>query len=108
MGGMKIVVLLAALAVLPVSAQHTVTPPSTPRLALGTVFKGDSKFRAMVQQAERENWRQLPLGARTIRAARAIRRAALCGKLVHRQHLLGLAHGNPRRSRERDRRVRRF
>lgn len=54
------------------SAQHTVTPPSAPRLPLRTVFKGDAKFRAMVQQAEKENWRQLPLGARTIRAARAM------------------------------------
>lgn len=71
---MKIVIALAmlALAPLPAAAQHTVTPPSAPRLPLGTVFKGDSKFRALVQQAERENWRQLPLGARTVRAARAM------------------------------------
>lgn len=71
---MKSVIVLAALALasLPVSAQHTVTPPSAPRLPMGTVFKGDSKFKALVQQAERENWRQLPLGARTIRAARAM------------------------------------
>jgi len=57
---------------MPVAAEHTVTPPSAPRLALATVFKGEAKFRAMVQQAERENWRQLPIGARTIRAARAM------------------------------------
>ncbi len=63
---------LLALAVMPLAAQHTVTPPSAPRLALGTVFKGEAKFRAMVQQAERENWRQLPIGARTVRAARAM------------------------------------
>ncbi|HEY1122502.1 MAG TPA: DUF1460 domain-containing protein, partial [Haloferula sp.] len=69
---MKLVVLSALLlAVLPVAAQHTVTPPSPVRLPMGTVFKGEAKFRAMVQQAEKENWRQLPLGARTIRAARA-------------------------------------
>ena len=61
-----------ALAPLPAVAQHTVTPPSALRLPLGTVFKGDSKFRALVRQAERENWRQLPLGARTIRVARAM------------------------------------
>ena len=61
-----------ALAPLPAVGQHTVTPPSAPRLPLGTVFKGDSTFRALVRQAERENWRQLPLGARTIRAARAM------------------------------------
>ena len=52
---------LLAFAVMPVSAQHTVTPPSTPRLPMTTVFKGDAKFRAMVQLAEKENWRQLPL-----------------------------------------------
>jgi hypothetical protein len=71
---MKAVVIsaLLALSALPAAAQHTVTPPSAPRLPMGTVFKGEAKFRAMVQQAEKENWRQLPLGARTIRAARAM------------------------------------
>ena len=70
---MKFAVLSALLlAVLPVTAQHTVSPPSPVRLAMGTVFKGEAKFRALVQQAEKENWRQLPLGARTIRAARAM------------------------------------
>lgn len=60
------------LSVLPLAGQHTVSPPSAPRLPLPTVFKGEAKFRALVQQAERENWRQLPLGPRTIRAARAM------------------------------------
>jgi hypothetical protein len=70
---MKFAVLSALLlAVLPVTAQHTVTPPSPVRLPMGTVFKGEAKFRALVQQAEKENWRQLPLGARTIRVARAM------------------------------------
>jgi len=74
MRGMRFVVVLAAVAMaaLPASAQHTVTPPSPVRLPMATVFKGDSKFRALVQQAEKENWRQLPLGARTMRAARAM------------------------------------
>jgi hypothetical protein len=55
----------------PVSAAaHSVTPPSRPRLPLSTVFKGESKFQAMVAVAERENWRALPLGERTVRAAR--------------------------------------
>ena len=67
--GMFTALLLAAL---PAAAQHTVTPPSAPRLPMSTVFKGEAKFRAIVQQAERENWRQLPLGARTIRVARAM------------------------------------
>ncbi|MEK7952737.1 N-acetylmuramoyl-L-alanine amidase-like domain-containing protein [Luteolibacter soli] len=70
---MKLAVFSALLlAVLPVAAQHTVTPPSPPRLPMATVFKGEAKFRAMIQLAEKENWRQLPLGARTIRAARAM------------------------------------
>lgn len=51
---------------------HSVTPPSPVRLPLATVFKGESKFQAMVAKAERENWRSLPLGQRTIRAARAM------------------------------------
>lgn len=48
----------------------SVTPPSERRLPQSTVFKGESKFHAMVAVAERENWRRLPLGKRTIRAAR--------------------------------------
>jgi len=51
---------------------HSVTPPSKPGLPMSTVFKGESKFRALVAKAERENWRRLPLGARTARAARAM------------------------------------
>jgi len=49
---------------------RTVTPPSAPRLPLATVFKGETKFRAIVAKAERENWRALPLAQRTIRVAR--------------------------------------
>jgi len=52
------------------SGLHSVTPPSKPRLPMSTVFKGESKFHAMVAKAERENWRRLPLGERTVRAAR--------------------------------------
>ena len=51
-------------------AQKTPPAPSKPRLPLATVFKGESKFHAIVAKAERENWRKLPLGERTIRAAR--------------------------------------
>lgn len=47
----------------------SVTPPSNLRLPQSTVFKGESKFQAMVAKAERENWRTLPLGKRTVRAA---------------------------------------
>lgn len=52
------------------AGMHSVTPPSPVRLPMATVFKGESKFHAMVAKAERENWRSLPLGQRTIRAAR--------------------------------------
>ena len=39
-------------------AQSPVPPPSSPRLPLATVFKGEAKFHAIVAKAERENWRQ--------------------------------------------------
>jgi hypothetical protein len=51
---------------------HTVTPPSPLRLPKDTVFKGDSKFYAIVKQAESENWRARPIGQRTTLAARAL------------------------------------
>jgi hypothetical protein len=51
-------------------AQKAVPPPSAPRLPLSVVFQGESKFQAIVAKAERENWRRLPLGERTIRVAR--------------------------------------
>jgi hypothetical protein len=52
------------------AAEPSVPPPSAPRLPLNTVFQGESKFYAIVAKAERENWRALPLGARTVRVAR--------------------------------------
>lgn len=45
---------------------------SSLRLPLSTVFKGESKFQAIVAKAERENWRNLPIGDRTVRVARAL------------------------------------
>ena len=51
-------------------AQKAVPPGSAPRLPLSKVFQGDSKFHAIIAKAERENWRNLPLGERTIRVAR--------------------------------------
>lgn len=51
-------------------AQKPVPPSSSPRLPLSTVFQGEAKFYAIVAKAERENWRNLPLGERTIRVAR--------------------------------------
>lgn len=52
------------------SAQKTPPPASAPRLPLDTVFKGESKFHAIVAKAERQNWRRLPLGERTVMIAR--------------------------------------
>ncbi|MFK7850002.1 MAG: N-acetylmuramoyl-L-alanine amidase-like domain-containing protein [Akkermansiaceae bacterium] len=52
--------------------QAKVPPPSKPRLPLATVFKGESKFHALVAKAERENWRRLPIGDRTVRVAREL------------------------------------
>ena len=50
--------------------QASVPSPSPPRLPLSTVFKGESKFHAIVAKAGRENWRKLPIGERTARVAR--------------------------------------
>lgn len=55
-----------------VSAAPEVAPPSPARLPMTTVFQGESKFHAIVAKAERENWRALPLGARTIKVAREL------------------------------------
>ncbi|MES2476881.1 MAG: N-acetylmuramoyl-L-alanine amidase-like domain-containing protein [Verrucomicrobiota bacterium] len=53
-------------------AQKAVPPQTPPRLPLGTVFKGESKFQAIMAKAEREGWRKLPLGDRTIRIGREL------------------------------------
>ncbi len=52
-----------------VLAQKPVPPSAGPRLPLSTVFQGESKFQAIIAKAERENWRNLPLGERTVRIA---------------------------------------
>lgn len=65
-----VVLTLAVLGSAQVMAQKAVPPPSSPRLPLTTVFNGESKFYAIVAKAERENWRKLPIGERTIRVAR--------------------------------------
>jgi len=46
--------------------------PGKPRLPLSVVFKGESKFRSIIAKAERENWRGLPIGDRTVRVAREL------------------------------------
>ncbi len=58
------------LAITGAMAQRAVPMPSPPRLPMSVVFQGESKFFAIVAKAERENWRALPLGERTIRVAR--------------------------------------
>jgi len=55
-----------------VGKQTPVPQVSAPRLPMATVFKGESKFHAVVAKAERENWRNLPIGERTIRVAREL------------------------------------
>lgn len=65
-------VAFAALGVSSAWAQVPVPPPCSPRLPLPTVFQGESKFQAIVAKAERENWRNLPLGERTVRVAREL------------------------------------
>ncbi|MES2983352.1 MAG: N-acetylmuramoyl-L-alanine amidase-like domain-containing protein [Verrucomicrobiota bacterium] len=45
---------------------------SEPRLPLAVVFKGETKFQAIVAKAERENWRSLAIGDRTVRVAREL------------------------------------
>lgn len=53
-------------------AQVPVPPRCSPRLPLTTVFQGEAKFQAILAKAERENWRSLPLGERTVRVAREL------------------------------------
>lgn len=52
------------------NAQKAVPASAGSRLPLSTVFQGEAKFHAIVAKAEREGWRKLPLGDRTIRVAR--------------------------------------
>lgn len=47
-------------------------PNYQPRLPFSTVFKGKEKFDRLVAQAERENWRELPIGERTARVGKAL------------------------------------
>ena len=41
-------------------------------LPLSTVFRGEPVFERLVHEAERENWRSLPLGDRTVAVGRAL------------------------------------
>jgi hypothetical protein len=55
-----------------VRRQASVPATHKPHLPLSVVFKGESKFRSIVAKAERENWRELPIGDRTVRVAREL------------------------------------
>lgn len=66
----RLLLALTLAGALPLWAQKAVPPSAGPRLPMETVFQGDAKFYAIVAKAERENWRALPIGERTIRAAR--------------------------------------
>ena len=66
----KIGLALIAVGITSASAETRVPAPSPARLPLSVVFKGESKFHAIVAKAERDHWRALPLGERTVRVAR--------------------------------------
>lgn len=69
---MGILAAVSALFVTAAPAQKAPPPSSAPRLPLGLVFNGESKFQAIVAKAERENWRRLPLSERTVMVAREL------------------------------------
>jgi hypothetical protein len=60
----------SGLGVMAAMAQKTVPPSGAPRLPLTVVFQGEAKFRAILAKAERGNWRNIPLGERTVLVAR--------------------------------------
>lgn len=60
------------LLITPALAQKAVPPLNPPKLPLQTVFQGESKFHAIIAKAERQNWRKLPLGERTVLVAREL------------------------------------
>ena len=43
-----------------------------PDLPYSTVFKGEPQFDRLVQKAESDNWRSLPLGERTVAVGKAL------------------------------------
>jgi len=69
----QIPLLAAALLALAFStATAAVVPQYQSRLPMSVVFKGQEKFNRLVDLAEKENWRALPLGERTARVGRAL------------------------------------
>lgn len=66
------ILLLSALALVPLACATKPSSGSPLRLPLKTVFVGEGKFDRLVAQAARENWRALPIGERTARVGRAL------------------------------------
>ncbi len=64
--------LLGAPTVFQVTAGTTPRTPSQLRLPLDTVFQGRDRFDRLVARATRENWRALPIGARTAQVGQAL------------------------------------
>ncbi|MBK1883942.1 DUF1460 domain-containing protein [Luteolibacter pohnpeiensis] len=72
-GKLRAAMIAGFVAILPIPAFGQALPPASPvRLPLSTVFKGESKFQAIMAKATRENWRKLPIGERTARVAREL------------------------------------
>jgi hypothetical protein len=68
----RTIAMLCSFLALPAMAEKSVPAQHPPRLPLNVVFQGESKFYAIIAKAEREGWRKLPLGERTIRVAREL------------------------------------
>ncbi len=66
------VLLLSALTLGPLACATKPGAGSPLRLPMDTVFEGRGKFDKLVAQAEREDWRALPIGERTARVGRAL------------------------------------
>lgn len=54
------------------AASASATTAATAALPFETVFKGRDRFDALVARAEAENWKALPIGARTAAVGRAL------------------------------------
>jgi hypothetical protein len=65
-------VLLSVIALLAVVSSSTTAESAESTLPLSVVFKGQSIFERLVTQAERYNWRALPLGERTVAVGLAL------------------------------------
>ena len=50
----------------PASRPQTATEANPYQLPIGAIFKGEAKFRAIVDKAIKSNWKLLPLGERTM------------------------------------------